>query len=51
MAPPGAGPEAERGTRGGSWWYGTAHMREDHHQSKPPDTTVVYIGFRCARGG
>ena len=49
--PPGAGPEAERGTRGGSWWYGAAQMREDHRQSKPPDTTVVYIGWRCARGG
>ena len=49
--PPGAGPEAERRTRGGSWWYGAAQMREDHAQRKPPDTTVVYIGFRCARGG
>lgn len=49
--PPGAGPETERRTRGGSWWYGSAQMREDHEQRKPPDTTVVYIGFRCARGG
>ncbi len=48
--PPGAAPGAERRTRGGSWWYGAAQMREDHHQGKPPDTTVVYIGFRCARG-
>ena len=49
--PPGAAPGAERRTRGGSWWYGSAQMREDHDQRKPPDTTVVYIGFRCARGG
>ncbi len=41
----------ERRTRGGSWWYGTAQMQADHHQAKPVDTAVVYIGFRCARGG
>ncbi len=40
---------AERRTRGGSWWYGAAPMRADHVQSKPPETAVVYIGFRCAR--
>jgi sulfatase modifying factor 1 len=39
----------ERITRGGSWWYGAEVMRADHVQSKPPDTAVVYIGFRCAR--
>jgi sulfatase modifying factor 1 len=39
----------ERRTRGGSWWYGAAQMRADHIASKPPDTAVVYIGFRCAR--
>jgi formylglycine-generating enzyme required for sulfatase activity len=47
--PRGAGPEAERLTRGGSWWYGAAPMREDHRQSKPQATTVVSIGFRCLR--
>ena len=49
--PAGAGPasDAERRTRGGSWWYGAAPMRADHRQSKPPLTAVVYIGFRCAR--
>jgi sulfatase modifying factor 1 len=47
--PPGASGNAERRTRGGSWWYGAAQMRADHLQSKPADTTVVYIGFRCAR--
>lgn len=49
--PPGATGRSERRTRGGSWWYGQAQMRADHLQSKPADTTVVYIGFRCARGG
>jgi hypothetical protein len=24
-------------------------MHADHHQAKPADTAVVYIGFRCAR--
>jgi sulfatase modifying factor 1 len=47
--PRGAGPADERRTRGGSWWYGAAQMRADHLQSKPPQTAVVYIGFRCAR--
>lgn len=44
----GAGDQAERRTRGGSWWYGAAQMRADHLQGKPADTAVVYIGFRCA---
>jgi sulfatase modifying factor 1 len=39
----------ERITRGGSWWYGAAQMRRDHSASKPPETAVVYIGFRCAQ--
>jgi formylglycine-generating enzyme required for sulfatase activity len=47
--PRAAAPDAERRTRGGSWWYGQAQMRADHLQSKPPQTAVVYIGFRCAR--
>jgi formylglycine-generating enzyme len=47
--PPGASGNAERRTRGGSWWYGRAQMRADYLQSKPADTAVVYIGFRCAR--
>ena len=42
---------AERRTRGGSWWYGARQMRADHLQGKPADTAVVYIGFRCARDG
>lgn len=47
--PAGADGNAERRTRGGSWWYGAAQMRADHLQGKPADTAVVYIGFRCAR--
>jgi formylglycine-generating enzyme required for sulfatase activity len=47
--PPDAGANSERRTRGGSWWYGQAQMRADHLQSKPADTAVVYIGFRCLR--
>jgi len=47
--PAGASGNSERRTRGGSWWYGQAQMRADHLQSKPADTAVVYIGFRCAR--
>jgi len=41
--------EAQKGTRGGSWWYGAAQMRMDHDASKPPDMPVVYIGFRCVK--
>jgi formylglycine-generating enzyme required for sulfatase activity len=44
-----SGGAADKRTRGGSWWYGAASMRDDHRQSKPRDTAVVYIGFRCAR--
>jgi formylglycine-generating enzyme required for sulfatase activity len=47
--PRGASGNAERRTRGGSWWYGAAQMQADHLQGKPADTAVVYIGFRCAR--
>lgn len=44
-----ASANAEQRTRGGSWWYGAAQMRRDHLQSKPANTAVVYIGFRCAK--
>jgi formylglycine-generating enzyme len=47
--PPASGGNTERRMRGGSWWYGQAQMRADHAQSKPGNTTVVYIGFRCAK--
>lgn len=45
--PSGSAPRA-RPTRGGSWWYGANQMHRDHLQTKPEDTAVVYIGFRCA---
>jgi len=44
-----SGPGPEQRTRGGSWWYGAGQMRDDVVQTKPADTAVVYIGFRCAR--
>jgi formylglycine-generating enzyme len=44
-----SGPSTDKRTRGGSWWYGSSSMRDDHFQSKPQDTAVVYIGFRCAK--
>lgn len=47
--PPGLSGRAERLTRGGSWWYGAGPMRESHLQSKPGNTAVIYIGFRCVR--
>jgi formylglycine-generating enzyme len=47
--PRGATGNTERRTRGGSWWYGAAQMRAEYLQSKQANTTVVYIGFRCAR--
>ena len=43
------GTDSARPTRGGSWWYGAAQMHRDHVQTKPADTAVVYIGFRCAK--
>lgn len=45
------GSPTERITRGGSWWYGAAQMRREPIATKPPQTAVVYIGFRCARDG
>jgi sulfatase modifying factor 1 len=44
-----SGAGADKRTRGGSWWYGAAQMRDEHRQDKPADTSVVYISFRCAR--
>ncbi len=44
-----SGPGSDKRTRGGSWWYGSGPMEDNHYQSKPADTAVVYIGFRCAR--
>ena len=47
--PPGQSGNADRLTRGGSWWYGSGPMQQHHRQSKPGNTAVVYIGFRCAQ--
>jgi formylglycine-generating enzyme required for sulfatase activity len=47
--PVGASGNAARLTRGGSWWYGSGPMQVGHLQSKPADTAVVYIGFRCVK--
>jgi formylglycine-generating enzyme len=44
-----SGPGPEKRTRGGSWWYGAASMRNEHVQTKPAAMSAVYIGFRCAR--
>lgn len=39
----------ERITRGSSWWYGESRQRESDVASKPPETRVAYIGFRCVQ--
>ncbi|MCF8194363.1 MAG: formylglycine-generating enzyme family protein [Polynucleobacter sp.] len=36
-------------TRGASWWYGPEQQLESNVATKPNDTTVVYIGFRCVK--
>lgn len=43
------GGSAEKGTRGGSWWYGADRMRAADVATKPRHMSVVYIGFRCVR--
>ena len=45
----GQGVDIARPTRGGSWWYGSAQMHSNHLQTKPANTSAVYIGFRCAK--
>ena len=37
----------QRITRGASWWYGPERQLEQDVATKPRDTQVVYIGFRC----
>ena len=39
----------EKGTRGGSWWYGATQMKANYKASKPRGMAAVYIGFRCAK--
>ncbi len=43
------GGDPDKGTRGGSWWYGAFRMTKDDSSTKPRDMAVVYIGFRCAK--
>ncbi len=40
---------SERITRGASWWYGPEQQMESNVSTKPENTVVVYIGFRCVR--
>ena len=43
------GGNKEKGTRGGSWWYGAFRMKMEDRATKPRNMAVVYIGFRCAK--
>lgn len=43
------GDDRQKGTRGGSWWYGSTQMQADYDATKPRDMAVVYIGFRCVK--
>ena len=36
-------------TAGGSWWYESFRMHRNDRATKPRNTAVVYIGFRCAK--
>ncbi len=44
-----SGAGRERITRGSSWWYGPERQREADVATKPVDTRVAYIGFRCVQ--
>ncbi len=44
-----SGSGQERITRGASWWYGPERQVESDVATKPKDTRVAYIGFRCVR--
>lgn len=37
----------EKVTRGASWWYDADRQKESDLATKPKDTRVGYIGFRC----
>jgi formylglycine-generating enzyme required for sulfatase activity len=43
------GQGSEKITRGGSWWYEADRQIESDVASKPKDTRVGYIGFRCVQ--
>ncbi|MFM8153798.1 MAG: SUMF1/EgtB/PvdO family nonheme iron enzyme, partial [Polynucleobacter victoriensis] len=40
---------SEQITRGASWWYGPENQLESNLASKPADTKVAYVGFRCVK--
>lgn len=39
----------ERITRGSSWWYDASRQLESDVATKPVDTRVAYVGFRCVK--
>ena len=39
----------ERITRGASWWYGPENQIESAVATKPRETMVAYVGFRCVK--
>ena len=41
--------QVNKGTLGGSWWYGSTQMRANYNAAKPRDMAVVYVGFRCVK--
>jgi sulfatase modifying factor 1 len=43
------GRGSERITRGASWWYGPERQLVDDVATKPRETRVAYIGFRCVQ--
>lgn len=43
------GDKKEKGTQGGSWWYGASKMKAEDQTKKPRNMAVLYIGFRCVK--
>jgi sulfatase modifying factor 1 len=44
-----SGQGSERVTRSASWWYDADRQKESDLATKPRDTRVGYIGFRCVQ--
>ena len=44
-----SGKGSEAITRSASWWYGPDRQKESDVATKPMDTRVAYIGFRCVQ--
>ncbi|MEY3942938.1 MAG: hypothetical protein RLZZ133_628 [Pseudomonadota bacterium] len=44
-----SGKGSEAITRGASWWYGPERQKESDVATKPMDTRVADIGFRCVQ--